>query len=186
MVLKAWQHIAATSWPDRFKWFVKLEPDTFFRPRFLPRLLAQYDSEVPMGFAPFGHQHRIRFRGSMEIVSHKVLRHPKTTFFLRSVGEGDPDDVVLTERFQDVGFKLVDGSEVSNCEVLCVSYFNAPDGYIDSSHRNVLPKILNARPILSNGQCLDREIVSIHPVKDVNMYKQFQVLDKAIMDTERS
>merc|ERR1719310_2466416 len=108
MVQKVWTYIAATAWPDQFKWFVKLEPDTFFRPRFLPQILARYDSEVPMGFAPGGH---LRFQGSIEIVSHKVFRHQKSAQFLQPGDHQNADDIWFTRRFRKVDFKLVSGME---------------------------------------------------------------------------
>jgi len=172
MVLSAWTYISNSTLPEKFDWFIKLEPDTYFRPYLLPAILSKYDSGTPVGLGPGG-----RFRGSFEVVSRAVFRHVKTPILLAPSQPG-ADDVWLTGGFKAAGFEIAADTTIDNCEALCASYFDVAHKYLDSARRNVFPSMLLADvETTRSGGCLHKDIVSIHPVKDVAVFQEFRRLD---------
>lgn len=186
---QAWEYIATSVWPERYNWFVKLDADTFFRPRYLPKLLAKIDYNEPTGLGVDG-----RMRGALEILSYRVFRHENTKMiYQRSEAQiNNPylggEDVWIGDAMKRAGFKLVEAPRSDDgCTMFLISYFNLPDTYKDlpmsvGGTRNVRPKILvdgMVRKPTNDGRCLHKSVVAIHPAKDIAVYQEFKRVDES-------
>lgn len=186
---KAWKFIANSGLPDVYKWFIKVDADTFFRPRYLPKVLAQINYNEPTGIIVDG-----RMRGALEILSYKVFRHENSAMIYQRSQEqiNNPylggEDVWIGDAMKRAGFKLVEAPRSDEgCAMFLLSYFNLPDSYRDlpmsvGGTRNVKPSILVddlVRKATGDGRCLHRSIVAIHPAKDIGVYEEFRRLSES-------
>lgn len=184
--LVAWEYIAKSTWPDQFKWFVKLDADTFLRPRFLPAAVEGLDPSTPVAVAVNG-----RIRGALEVMSWKTYRDPKShLIYQREVTNKDPylkgEDVWLGYAVQKAGFKLVDAPLVNGCISFLLSYFNLPAQFKDEKGvkgTSSVPAAMLMRGDFSKPathHCVSRNILAMHPVKDVAAYASFLRMDREL------
>ena len=69
MVAKAYEFLSNSEIPDNFVRLMKVDSDTFFRPRALPRILGDREPSKALTFTSYAH-----LEGTLEVASRGVLR----------------------------------------------------------------------------------------------------------------
>jgi len=192
----AWEYIAKSSWPDKYKWFAKVDADTFIRTRYLPRSVSLLDSQEPVILTVDG-----RVRGALEVMSSASFRHPKSDMLwtrnraLEENIELGGEDLWITWVYRRAGFKLAEMHDPYGCVSFLLSYFNLPSRFRDDEHlaggtRNVHPEVLvtsrreSRVDFDSDEGCIDPDVVAIHPVKDISIYQEHMRIDEEQRDLE--
>lgn len=198
----AWEYIGKSSWPDEYKWFVKVDADTFIRPRYLPRVVSGLDWREPMILAVDG-----RVRGALEVMSAASFRQPQSDMLwtrnpaLEQSAELGGEDLWITWVYQRAGFKLTEMHDPRGCVSFLLSYFNLParfrdDATLAGGTRNVHPEVLamsrresqsgsgNVAVIDKGDGCIDPDVLAIHPVKDIAIYEEHMRIDAELKDLE--
>lgn len=186
----AWDFIARSNWPHHHKWFVKVDMDTFFRPRSLPFILSKFNPSQPVALMQDG-----RIRGALEVMSGSSFLHPNSwMIYTQEAHEAsDPylggEDVWLGKAFRKAGFRLAETSFPGKCKNFLLTYYNLPDRLRDTAvntpgkARNLPVSLLKAacKPDggidYSEGNCVSDQIVAMHPVKDLSVYQDFMAAE---------
>lgn len=187
LFLSAWKFIARSPWPEQFQWFVKVDADTFFRPHVLPSFLSKFNPRAPVALVQDG-----RIRGALEVMSASSFRHEKASvLYTREAGQDlDPylggEDVWLGRAFQKAGFRLAETSLPGACRNFLLTYYNLPEHLKDGAVKTpglarIIPPSLLTQACngdyssleSSHGDCVSRNVVAMHPVKDRSAYIEF-------------
>eukprot|EP00930_Biecheleria_cincta_P094496 TRINITY_DN8563_c0_g1_i2.p1 TRINITY_DN8563_c0_g1~~TRINITY_DN8563_c0_g1_i2.p1 ORF type:complete len:344 (-),score=49.59 TRINITY_DN8563_c0_g1_i2:330-1322(-) len=177
--VQAWKHIVSVTAPNDFDWFVKVDADTFLRPRFIPKLVAGLDPSEPMALATQKDQRDgLRLQGPIEIISNAAVYgvHGHGRFFDDhwSVFLETPrcfgnnlcwfEDEFVTAAVQYHGGRMV--NRVAEIPLPCT---------LREQQRT-------KRPSEVRRLCLKIGLVAIHPVKSAEEFEQLQYLDEFGLD----
>jgi hypothetical protein len=215
MFRTAWKYLAQTTAEKPFDWYVKVDADTFFRPRKLFPMLLQFDPNDVMTVAAAG---RTQPRGSLEAVTRGAVHSPKPFHdvtpqelggahawcedewlakAILTVG-GQVPGASLSEMgaqtgYECIGYLLNLYSCMSGLELCCgVSWeslnITSPKDLasFDKSSVKIRRDIFVKDYMSTDGVCLSKNIAAIHPVKDVQMYEELQQLDEDANRSEAS
>jgi len=188
LFLTAWKRISESPWPKQYKWFVKVDADTFFRPQMLPKFLSNFNPTDPVALIQGG-----RVRGALEVMSASSFLNKKSALLYTRSSPADLDpylggeDVWLSRAFKMAGFRLAETGRAQGCNSFLLSYYNLPSSFRNKSirtpgHAKNLPPSLLAKAcqfdVPSQRNCVSRDIVAMHPVKDRLVYLEFMEADR--------
>lgn len=179
--LAAWEYIARSEWPDQFRWFVKIDADTFLRPRFLPAAVEGMDPGRPIGVLMFKN-----VAGALEIMSGKTFRssntfllHTRNTELLAREPILLQEDQWMSNAFRVAGFRLKKSPLTHGCNGYLLTYRNLPRPLRGRTGKRKKPTLLHLGRVL-NGEfdkphlkrdCIRRDVLAIHPIKEPDQYQ---------------
>jgi len=191
----AWASVAQLTKTMNYDWYVKCDADTFFRPQFLPQLVAGLDASSAIGVGMNG-----KLQAPVEVVSNGAL-HSHTPFFEDPVSLIKSkackrrgcwwEDVWINTAFATHGVKVHEAHMIDGCLALVYnSYRNHRsmplcDEQIYYGDGHVVPTIFDnpihcktqrARSGAEGPHCVHHNVVAIHPVKKLKIFTQFQSL----------
>lgn len=232
---KAWEYVAQITERKNYDWYVKVDPDTFFRPQLLSQRVSWFDPSKPVGLGVNG-----LMQGAMQVVSNGAVfnrlpgtqpffKNPMSTimspdcFLLEKYVEKKPgdleegpqlmdpnlahwpninngcwwEDLWLTVALKRSGATVMNDHLIDQCYALIYNsnptYATMPtciEHEIYDKAGNVVPTIFDKPTHCRSGkeasgllrlwsvpQCMNQDVVAIHPVKDASKYRQLQLLD---------
>jgi hypothetical protein len=199
--LKAYQYMITSDLPEKHQWFVKIDPDSFFRVRYLRDILANYSSDEPcaLGRQSLGYpteKLEPRLSGSMEVISHKAFRHNRTNIFLSNMDQDGGEDGLLADGFLKAGFQIhvpQRWDDCSSCYKMGFDYPNLPGKNLSQPHQDwdtsLIPETLEELLSTPGLDCktvgkidwynvtISKDLIVAHPIKDPATYAKLQQLD---------
>uniref|UniRef100_A0A7S1AC73 Uncharacterized protein n=1 Tax=Noctiluca scintillans TaxID=2966 RepID=A0A7S1AC73_NOCSC len=185
MVAKAYEFLTHSAVYDNFDWIVKVDSDTFFRPRALAGTLSAYDSNEALAITSW-----IYVEGALEVVTRGVFRRYGDDALFQDTLNVRPDSIFddrwVTFAVEHMGGKVV-RLPTTECLSLVLNGYNVQGDIIGdflmptAFTRHYLggtwhPDLLKEDWGTSPPSCVRRDIVAIHPVKDLGHYREFQRL----------
>jgi len=182
MVAKAYEFLSNSEIPDNFDWLVKVDSDTFFRPAALPRILADHDPSKALTFTSYVH-----VEGALEVASRGVFRkYGPGALFNDTLNVNE--DSIFDDRWLEYAVKHMGGEVVelppTECTSLVLNGYNVRFPALPNLFKHYNGNHGTWRPELwkedfgTTPPCLRRDVVAIHPVKDVETYREFQRLTR--------
>jgi len=187
MVAKAYEFLTFSTVYDNFDWIVKVDSDTFFRPGALAGILSAYDpneaAAITSGFV---------VEGALEIISRGVFRrHGEKALFDDTFNvrpDSMYDDRWLHYAVVHMG-GVVERLPTTECLSLVLNGYNSADKIVNDFPMPTAftrhywngtwnPELLREDWGASPPSCVRRDVVAIHPVKNVTHYREFQYLIK--------
>jgi len=183
---KAYAYLSKSTVCDNFDWIVKVDGDTFFRPGALPGLLAEFDPNDAIAISSFW-----LIEGALEVVSRGVFRrYGDEALFTDSLDVSMFEDRWLDWAVRHMGGKVVE-LPLTECLSLVLNGYNINGDIVNTDHNlSALVKHFDGfkrtwHPDLfkedfgTTAPCVRRDIVALHPVKNVTFYREFQRLTKS-------
>jgi len=186
MVAEAYEFLTHSTVYDNFDWIVKVDSDTFFRPRALKGILSAYDSNEALAITSW-----IHVEGALEVVSRAVFRRYGELALFQDTLNVRPDSI-YDDRWVHFAIEHMGGKVVrlptTECLSLVLNGYNVDEelGIVNDFlmptaftrhhlggtwHPDLLKEDWGTSP-----PCVRRDVVAIHPMKDLGHYREFQRL----------
>jgi hypothetical protein len=187
-VVEAYKFLSHSSICDDFDWIVKLDPDTFFRAGPLRKVLAEYDPHEAQAITSW-----VFMEGAMEILSRGVFRqHGDEALFDDT--EHLMEDHLFDDKWLDSALQHMEAKVVHLPTTECLSlvlnayhmrgdHLNHQDArrftrHYDKAGQSWHPDLWQ-EDFGTSPPCISRDIVAIHPVKNLDHYREFQRLTQS-------
>jgi hypothetical protein len=173
---------------DDFDWIVKLDPDTFFRAGPLRKILADYDPNEALAVSSWK-----KLEGAMEVLSRGVFRQNGPLSLFQDTLDID-ESSIFDDKWLDYAVHHMNAEVVqlptTECLSLVLNGYNVWENLLNNMDAPMFTQHFDKeqdtwRPDLwqedfrTSPPCISRDIVAIHPVKNLDHYREFQRLTQS-------